>query len=74
MTLEQKVLEKLQDLPPEKPKVILGFVQSLKKENGSAPALQSGEGLWADLAIHRTEDVAESRRGMSGNFPRDIEP
>jgi hypothetical protein len=75
MTLEQKVLEKLQDLLPEKQKVVLGFVESLKKENGIAPTLQSREVLWAGLDIHITEeDIAEARREMWGNFPREIEP
>ncbi|MGB7726795.1 MAG: hypothetical protein WBL50_02100 [Candidatus Acidiferrum sp.] len=75
MTLEQKVLEKLRDLPPEKQKVVLDFVESLQNENGSASELQSLEGLWLDLDIHITEeDIAEARREMWGNFPRDIEP
>ncbi|MGB2664778.1 MAG: hypothetical protein WAK48_12285 [Candidatus Acidiferrum sp.] len=75
MTLEQKVLEKLQDLLPEKQKVVLGFVESLKKENGIAPTLQSREVLWAGLDSHITEeDITEAHREMWGNFPREIEP
>ena len=31
------------------------------------------DGLWADLNFHVTEeDIAEARREMWGNFPRDI--
>ena len=39
-----------------------------RKEAAPQPA-----GLWADLNIHITEeDIAEARREMWGNFPRDI--
>jgi hypothetical protein len=41
-----------------------------------APKLprRSLKGLWADLGIDITEaDIAEARREMWGNFPRDIE-
>lgn len=73
MTIEQQVLEKLRDLPPEKQKEVLEFVDSLKKENGPKTPLRSLRGLWADLNIHITEeDIAEARREMWGNFPRDI--
>ena len=73
MTLEQQVLEKLRDLPPEKQKEVLDFVDSLKETNGPKKPLKSLLGLWADLNIHITEaDIAEARREMWGNFPRDI--
>ncbi|HKN25246.1 MAG TPA: hypothetical protein VJX72_10400 [Candidatus Acidoferrum sp.] len=74
MTIERKVLEKLRDLPPDKQKAVLDFVESLNKEEGKKGALRSVEGLWADLDIQITEeDIAEARREMWGNFPRDIE-
>jgi len=73
MTIEQQVLEKLRDLPPEKQKAVLNFVDSLKEKNGQKKPLKSLLGLWADLNIHITEeDIAEARREMWGNFPRDI--
>jgi hypothetical protein len=73
MTIEQKVLEKLRDLPPVKQKEVLDFVDSLKEENGPKAPRRSLLGLWADLNIHITEqDIAEARREMWGNFPRDI--
>jgi hypothetical protein len=73
MTIEQQVLEKLRDLPPEKQKEVLEFVDSLKKENEPKTPRRSLHGLWADLNIHITEeDIAEARREMWGNFPRDI--
>ena len=73
MTIEQQVLEKLRDLPPEKQKEVLEFVDSLKEKKRSAKPRRSLLGLWADLNIHITEeDIAEARREMWGNFPRDI--
>jgi hypothetical protein len=72
MTIEQQVVEKLRDLPPEKQKEVLDFVDFLKEKNAKKP-LRSLRGLWADLNIHITEeDIAQARREMWGNFPRDI--
>ena len=74
MTIEQQVLEKLRDLPPEKQKEVLEFVDSLKGKEGPKEPRRSLLGLWKDLNIHITEeDIAEARREMWGNFPRDIE-
>jgi len=74
MTLEQQVLEKLRDLPPDKQEEVLDFVDFLKEKNGGATRpRRSLRGLWADLNIHITEeDIAEARREMWGNLPRDI--
>jgi hypothetical protein len=73
MTIEQQVLEKLRDLPPEKQMEVLDFVDFLNEKNGPKKPLRSLLGLWADLNIHITEeDIAEARREMWGNFPRDI--
>jgi hypothetical protein len=73
MTIEEQVLEKLRELPPEKQKEVLDFVDSLKQEHGTKEPLRDFLGLWADLNFHITEeDIAEARREMWGNFPRDI--
>jgi Protein of unknown function (DUF2281) len=73
MTIGQQVVEKLRDLPPEKQKEVLDFVDFLKeKSGGPKKPLRSLRGLSADLNIHITEDIAEARREMWGNFPRDI--
>jgi hypothetical protein len=73
MTIEEQVLEKLRDLPPEKQKEVLDFVDFLKEKNGTKKPLRSLRGLWADLNINITEeDIAEARREMWGKFPRDI--
>ena len=71
MTIEQQVVEKLRDLPPEKQKEVLEFVDHLKRQNGPTKSLRSLLGLWADLNIHITEeDIAEARREMWANFAR----
>ena len=73
MTIEEQVLEKLRDLPPEKQKKVLDFVGLLKEKNGQKLPRRSLLGLWADLNIHLSEkDIAEARREMWGNFPRDF--
>ena len=51
MTIEQQVLEKLRDLPPEKQKEVLDFVDSLNERNGPKKPLRSLLGLWKDLNI-----------------------
>jgi hypothetical protein len=44
MTIEQRLIEKLHDLPPNKKKEVLEFVESIKKSNGSkSPAAVSGD-------------------------------
>ena len=73
MTIEEMVLKQLRDLPPERQQDVLAFVESLKKKGAPRKPLRSLEGLWADLGIEITEeDIAEARREMWGNFPRDI--
>ena len=73
MTIEEMVLEKLRGLPPEKQREVLKFVESLKPNEDTKKPLRSLEGIWEDLNIDITEeDIAEARREMWGNFPRDI--
>jgi hypothetical protein len=74
MTIAELLLEKIRDLPAEKQKQVLEFVDSLQQPDSPKKPLRSLLGLWADLDFHVTEeDIAEARREMWGNFPRDIE-
>ncbi|MGC1484245.1 MAG: hypothetical protein WA789_10655 [Candidatus Acidiferrum sp.] len=41
MTIEQQVLEKRRDLPPEKQREVLDFVDQLKEKNGDKKPLKS---------------------------------
>jgi len=73
MTIEEMVLEKLRGLPPEKQKEVLRFLESLKPDGAAKKPLRSLEGLLEDLNVDITEeDIAEARREMWGNFPREI--
>ena len=73
MTIEEMVLEKLRGLPPEKQREVLKFVESLKPDGDTKKPLRSLEGLLEDLNVDITEeDIAQARREMWGNFPRDI--
>lgn len=73
MTIEQELLEKLRGLSPHKQQQVLNFVESLSGSESPKKPLRSLEGLWADLNIQITEeDIAEARREMWGNFPRDL--
>jgi hypothetical protein len=73
MTIEEQVLHRLRDLPPEKKRRVLDFVESLSAGSATGQPLPSLRGLWAgrnpDIS---EEDIAEARREMWGGFPRDI--
>ena len=74
MSIEKSVLEKLLKLPMERQKEVLDFVETLEKKTGTPRRRRSLKGLWADLGAEVSpEDIAEARREMWGNFPRDIE-
>ena len=73
MTIEEHVIEKLRDLPVDKQKEVLDFVNFLREKNGSQKPRRSLRGLWEDLNVRITEeDITQARREMWGNFPRDI--
>jgi hypothetical protein len=75
MTMEQielTVLEKLRVLPLEKQREVLDFVEFLERKTVPKPSPRSVMGALAHLNIHVTEeDIAEARREMWGNFPRE---
>lgn len=72
MTLEEQLLEKLRELPPQRQKEVLAFVTRLQERSRPLPR-RSLSGLWADLGISLGEtDIASARREMWGNFPRDV--
>ncbi|MFP4692349.1 MAG: DUF2281 domain-containing protein [Halothece sp.] len=74
MTLEEAVLQTLRELPVDQQQEVLDFAQYLKQKNKPQPPKRSLKGLWADLDIQITEeDIAEARKEMWGNFPREIE-
>jgi hypothetical protein len=77
MSIEQAVLETLRTLPPDKQQELLDFAESLRRESAASGSVRvephgSIVGLWDDLGLDITaEDIAEIRREMWGNLPRD---
>jgi hypothetical protein len=70
-SIQQVILEKLQKLPPEKQGEVLSFIESLQpeiREKRSTPG-----GIWKEGAEITEEDIAQARREMWANFPREIE-
>ena len=74
MSIEEAVVEQLKALPPDKQHEVLEFVKTLRIQGtGDHTPSKSLLGLWADFDVKVTEeDIAEARREMWGNFPRDI--
>ncbi len=71
--LEQAILENLRQLPPEKQQEVLDFAEFLRQKTTLKQPPLSLKGLWADLEIDLgEEDIAEARREMWGNFPREF--
>lgn len=72
MTVEELVLEKLRELPPQKQREVLAFV-NLLQEKVQSGTRKSLHGLWAGLDVNVSEaDISDARREMWGGFPRDI--
>ena len=72
MSIEEAVLTRLRALPVEKQQDVLDSAEFLVNRSGTRQPRRSFRGLWADLNIDITEDdIAEARREMWGNFPRE---
>jgi len=73
MDIEELVVEKLRGLAPDQKKEVLDFLESLQEKKGCKRPLQGFHGLWADLGAEITaRDIAEARREMWGDFPREF--
>ena len=72
MSIEQSVLEKMQELPPDKQQEVLDFVEFLQHKSGAKRPRRSLKGLWADLGVDISEeDITEVRKEMWKDFPRE---
>ncbi len=72
MSIEQSVLEKMQELPPDKQQEVLDFVEFLQHKSSVKRPRRRLKGLWADLGVDITEeDIAEVRKEMWKDFPRE---
>jgi hypothetical protein len=71
LTVEQRVIEKLRELPPQKQEEVLAYISCLQEK--TRQPRRSLSGLWADLNVNVSErDISQARREMWGNFPRDV--
>jgi hypothetical protein len=72
VTVEQKVLQKLRELPLQKQEEVLAYISRLQEKAPRGPR-RSLAGLWADLGVNVSEnDISQARQEMWGNFPRDV--
>jgi hypothetical protein len=69
-SIEEAVVAKLRKLPEEKQREVLDFASFLgTKEKRPRKSLY---GLWKGLGVSISEeDIAEARKEMWGNFPRE---
>jgi hypothetical protein len=69
-SIEEAVVAKLRELPAEKQREVLDFARSLgAREKRPRKSLY---GLWKDLGVSISgEDIAEARKEMWCNFPRE---
>ncbi|MCY7377129.1 MAG: DUF2281 domain-containing protein [Pyrinomonadaceae bacterium] len=72
MTVEEVLMEKVRVLPPSRQQELLDFAEFLEQKETVSQPRRSLEGIWADLDVKITEeDIAEARKEMWGNFPRE---
>jgi hypothetical protein len=72
MTTLELIADRAKDLPAEKQREVLDFVEFVRDRCARRKPLRSSAGLCADLGIALTEqDIAEARREMWGKFPRE---
>ena len=73
MNLDESFLKKLHQLPPDKQREAIDFVEFLHKKAATPNGpRRSVKGLWADLGFNITEqDIAEARAECWSDFPRE---
>jgi Protein of unknown function (DUF2281) len=68
--IEEAVVAKLRELPADKQQEVLDFASFLGTKQKRP--LKNLYGLWKDLGVSISEeDIAEARKEMWGNFPRE---
>ena len=72
MSIEEELVHRLHELPRDKQKQVLDFVEALSAEKGRPPVLRSLYGLWSGFDIRiDDEDIASARQEMWDGFPRE---
>jgi Protein of unknown function (DUF2281) len=69
-SIEQSLIEKLRELPEEKQREVLDFADFLAAKQPPPPPQKNFRGTLKGLSISE-EDIAELRKEMWGNFPRE---
>jgi hypothetical protein len=73
MNTEQRVLEGLRRLPPDRRQEVADFIESLLRQTRTEVAARSPRGLCADLGVSITAgEIDEARRAMWSTFPREV--
>ena len=68
--IEEAIAARVRELPPERQQEVLDFANFLGSK--AKRPRKSMYGLWKDLGISFSEqDIAEARKEMWGNFPRE---
>lgn len=70
MSVEEAVVENLRSLPLDKQQEVLDFIQFLRQKSAASHHQTTLRGLWAGVHI-TDDDIADVRREMWGNFPRE---
>jgi hypothetical protein len=71
-SITHALVEKVKSLPPEQQQALLDYAEFLEHKNAPVRPERSFIGLFADEGVHISEeDIAEARREMWGNFPRE---
>ncbi len=72
MTTLDQILARVKALPPEQQQEVLMFVERMLEPDRAPRQRKPLRGLWKDLGVDVSdEDIAEARREMWGNFPRE---
>jgi hypothetical protein len=71
MSIDERVLDKLHALPPERQQAVLDFIESLGRKDRQVVPRRRLRGLCADLGLKLSaEEIDEARREMWADFPR----
>ena len=71
-SIEEALIATLRELPPEKQREVLDFANFLAAKPPARRKAKSIRGLWKGMGVDISEeDIAEARKEMWGNFPRE---
>ena len=70
MSTVERITAKARELPPEKQKEVLDFIEFLGSRGTARRPLRDVYGLWKGVTVS-AEDIDEVRREMWHGFPRD---